>query len=905
MTPGQVRAEISSSLPVLIIDKQGSIAIGLYERLKEHLQVIVVGTKEPIGSKNLLFLSYAKVLPAIPHDPYSHIFFIPREVSELETLLPVLIKKAEEDSSRIFLILTRNMQLAMHSQLETFVSKVVSVIALGDIFANPLESEKNNRVEQLIRNAKVEQSLDLPEMGLRELRPIAFVDVIREILRIAFALPPSKKLFFVGTKEPITELTIAHSLQKNNPLLKIDFHSSTSQKKEYILSDAYFIISEEYPVLDLIGDYYKKYTPSEKDMESIFDKKEEVSLFSSHSSKKKSVVFNTKKFLILSGIFIIAIIFLPVILFILASGGSYLYLQSAVGNFEQGNMVSVQSSAKNSQQLLFIAQKAETMLMWEMGLINQQQRIAKFAEKIQMGNQIASAFTLGSQAIQSSEDMAKGKTKFSQESLAQVINNGKTAIVLTEKVAGETEFGPKETAAIKKITSIAPFFNVLDSIPNLIGMQGEKTYLILFQNNTELRPGGGFIGSYGLLTLNQGAVKSFAIHDVYDADGQLKGHIEPPFAIRKYIPLVHLYLRDSNFDVDFTKNAYMAALILQQETGQQVDGVIAVDLSFVKGLLLGLGSVYVPDYNETVTADNMFLLTENHAEKNFFPGSTQKKDFLRSLFSSLQNKITEGNHIGIALLGQLIQSIQEKHMLFAFSNTATQELFTANYLSSSLWDSRVIKDTSVNDFLGINEANLGVNKVNYWVNREVSQTVTIGDDGSMQSEVVLKLSNTSKGDWPGGDYKSYIRFILPEGAVLNKLRINGQEQAIVPAITDPLVYEATGFIPPVGLEVEKVEEGGKTLYGFLVLTQPLSTRTITINYSYAQKIDPTKPVFDYHLAFFKQPGTEVYPFSFSLSYPQAYRIVDSSPSIHKNDNTIDYSGIVSKDMFFSASFAKK
>src|SRR3989344_5241553 len=113
----------------------------------------------------------------------------------------------------------------------------------------------------------------------------------------------------------------------------------------------------------------------------------------------------------------------------------------------------------------------------------------------------------------------------------------------------------------------------------------------------ELRPGGGFIGSYGLLTFSKGKITDFSIHDVYDADGQLKGHIEPPFPIRRYLPQIHWYMRDSNWDVDFAKAASTSAYFLNAETGKTVDGVIGVDLSFVKNLLSVTGPITVSDYN--------------------------------------------------------------------------------------------------------------------------------------------------------------------------------------------------------------------------------------------------------------------------------------------------------------------
>src|SRR5258708_31859868 len=71
------------------------------------------------------------------------------------------------------------------------------------------------------------------------------------------------------------------------------------------------------------------------------------------------------------------------------------------------------------------------------------------------------------------------------------------------------------------------FIPLIKIVPELLGMNGKKTYLLLFQNNTELRPGGGFIGAYGLVSFDKAKMGQITIHNTYDADGQLKKHIEP------------------------------------------------------------------------------------------------------------------------------------------------------------------------------------------------------------------------------------------------------------------------------------------------------------------------------------------------------------------------------------------
>ena len=83
-------------------------------------------------------------------------------------------------------------------------------------------------------------------------------------------------------------------------------------------------------------------------------------------------------------------------------------------------------------------------------------------------------------------------------------------------------------------------------LPEAIGLNGKRKYLLLFQNNMELRATGGFIGSYGIASFSDGKMQDLKISDVYTADGQLKGKIFPPGPITKYMGQPNWYLRDSN-----------------------------------------------------------------------------------------------------------------------------------------------------------------------------------------------------------------------------------------------------------------------------------------------------------------------------------------------------------------------
>jgi len=387
----------------------------------------------------------------------------------------------------------------------------------------------------------------------------------------------------------------------------------------------------------------------------------------------------------------------------------------------------------------------------------------------------------------------------------------------------------------------------------------------------------------------------------------LKGHVEPPFAIRRYLPSVHLFLRDSNFDVDFTKDAQTAAFLLSQETGEKVDGVIGIDLSFVKNLVGSIGSVYVPAYNQTVTADNFFLLTEKYAEKNTFAGSTQKQDFLHALFVALQGKFASKNvSLSSSSLQVILNSFSQKDIVVSFADPITQAPFVYAGFASSLWDDRTNTPGTINDFLGINEANLGIDKANYFVQRTVAHNVSIAANGQVSETVQLSLKNTSKkGEWPGGVYKNYMRFILPQNTSLQTISLNGVNQKMIPAITDPAVYEAKNFIAPQALEIEKTQEEGKDVYGFLVNVSEQSSLTVQVAYTLAQKVSVSNPTLAYSLKLYKQPGIEFLPYSLHIDYPTSFTLLTSPSAATKGNGTTSLVTHVASDSLFNFSFTQK
>jgi len=874
--------------PILIIDKTGLIGEPLSLKLSKEFLVVFVSKKNPeTTSKNIIYVSFQRLFPVIPDNKYSCIVVIADEGEVLE-FLPNIIEKAKGVNSD--LILAKDL-----SSKDNYLEKILSaypsskVVLYGDIFDDKLiyryegfRSVINKFIYQAQRFGKIQILGD----GLSMAYPVFINDVVDGLIDLVFGINDKHSLFYLFPKYQITELSLAHMIQKANPEISIDFMRTDPRKGTINFPyGGRYLLEDKYPLA-------KKIKTIDLDRKIKFEERS-----SSKEAKRKNIYLN---------IFwtIIFLIFAPLIFTLLLSFLGLSTLHYAKNMIDKGNFEKAQSSLHLSNAFFNISQKMSNVLFFQGKIIRREKNLKNLLEDIDLGEKISQGGLQLFNATKYFALVAEGKSKNPVEDFTKGQNDLKTALVTFGKLQGEEKIPALFDEKLKSTASLIRFIsNTTDILPSIFGFEKEKTYLVLFQNNMELRPGGGFIGSYGILKLNKGKITEFSIHDVYDADGELKGHVEPPFAIRRHLPSAHWYLRDSNFDVDFIKSALSSSNFLNVETGEKVSGVIGVDVSFVKNVLRAIGPVHVIDYKETVDENNLYILTQSHAEKNFFPGSTQKKDFLRSLYKAMLTKISTENIPYFSIAQAISDSLVQKHLLFAF-NDNTQKIFTVNGWSSALFDGRLGNENSINDFLGINEANLGVNKVNYFVKRKVDQSVKIEPDGSLFGIVDLSYKNTST-SWPGGDYKNYLRIILPIDTSITSIFINDVSQSIIDAVTDFQIYEDKNFKAPLGLEVEKTVESEKTVYGFLVNMPVGELVKIKIQYTIPRQKTFASNNFSYSLKLFKQPGVDSLPYSFSLYYPDNLHVIKISNSLKKGDGVVSYSGNVLGDKDLNITFARK
>src|SRR3972149_4389357 len=716
-----------NNLPILIVDKIGILGQELAKKLSQESLVIFLSERN-IEAENTVHIPFLKKIPAIPDNTYAHQIIIDEHMELPKDLIEEFIKKAKHDNSSIVLVI--NINFVNQDLIDKYLSffDKLKVVLTGDIFTDDILYDTSSWINKFIKSVQSEGRINIPGDGTMLSTPIYLEDAVLGILQAVLVENEQEKVFFLFPKFKPTLLSIAHTFQKIEPDIKIDFVKFPKNEKEVreIVIDGKYILDENYNLYKAV-----------KKINLKFKKKENKAYSKKEQSEEKNKTNN-----IFLGIIITVIFFflMPIISTILFSGIGIYFTSSLKNEIQNENFAMAKNYAFYSYNFFVLSKKSFSVFLKEAEFIRQEDKLEDISEKINQGIEISGVSYSLLESFDKVKKIFEGKSNSQKEDFLKATDDLKNALVIYQK---QQQLNNIPEAIESKLNEIVNFTSsTIDTWPEILGLNGKKTYLVLFQNNMELRPGGGFIGSYGILTLDKGRVINFTIHDVYDADGQLKGHVEPPFPIRRYLSSLNWFLRDSNFSTDFSKNAAAAAVFLNSETRQVVDGVIGVDLSFVKNLLSAIGPVNVVDYKETLNSNNLFEVTNSHVQEDFFSGSTKKKDFLRALFNSISLKLASDKNISyLNALQSLALSLSEKHIFFAFNNKNIQSVFAINGWGATLFDNRKTADTNINDYIGISEANLGANKVNYYISRNVSQTTSIEKDGSIKGSLKVDFKN--------------------------------------------------------------------------------------------------------------------------------------------------------------------
>ncbi|MDD5489594.1 MAG: DUF4012 domain-containing protein [Candidatus Moranbacteria bacterium] len=404
---------------------------------------------------------------------------------------------------------------------------------------------------------------------------------------------------------------------------------------------------------------------------------------------------------------------------------------------------------------------------------------------------------------------------------------------------------------LKPLTNILPVNSerknelqvLADIYDKMGGFQQEQTFLVLFQNDMELRPGGGFIGSFGIVKTKNGKIADLEVHDTGNFDQSIPNTENPPAPIAEAFPFKGWKMRDSNWSPDFRVNAEKAEYFYKLGGGsafaeasaddksladksadkKNFDGVIAVNTDILNSILDITGPVKINGYPGQYNDQTAVLQLEYQVEKGFIQqGITkgERKNILGELAAVL---IGKSRNFSISEQLELAQKIEEhlkrKDIQFFFKDEALQK-----EIDALNWGGRV-KD-SEGDYLMIVDANLNSLKSDICIRRKLDYAVDLRGENP-QAVLNITYEHTCRAkDWMTADYHDWLRVYVPEDSFL--LESSGQEGSVTLS-----------------------NELDKKVFGMKVFVPIGEKKTITLKYSLPKEITGE----NYHLLLQKQSGS--------------------------------------------------
>lgn len=417
---------------------------------------------------------------------------------------------------------------------------------------------------------------------------------------------------------------------------------------------------------------------------------------------------------------------------------------------------------------------------------------------------------------------------------------------------------PEVLDTAQRLTSVA--VETEPHIDWLMGMDAPRHYLLLVQNNHELRATGGFISAFGSVVIDQGEVVSLDFMDSYELFSMQSEYPPAPAPMQQYMGIQLLVARDANWSPDLPTAAEEISRLYTQDTGQEVDGIITLDLRAVRHLVGALGNLSVEGVRGAVTEANVESVLVRLWESP--PGGSetaatsgldwwlQRKDFISLIAGAAIARIEEGEFDPTALLTAITVALDDRSIQVWVNHPQLQALF-----AKQGWDGGLHPEEDA-DFLAVVDSNVGYNKVNAVIERGLDYQVTWpnGPDGGAQAVLTLTythpITSTESGCDPSpryGDsyadmiarcYFNYIRVYAPEGSRL--LNVEGIEPQHVTSTAG--------------------EQGTQQFAGYFVVA-PDSTRTVRWTYQLPAALTPDK----YDLLIQRQSGSGPLPLQVTVN----------------------------------------
>ena len=326
----------------------------------------------------------------------------------------------------------------------------------------------------------------------------------------------------------------------------------------------------------------------------------------------------------------------------------------------------------------------------------------------------------------------------------------------------------------QSLSNIKPLLALL---PKLLGQPDEKQYLLIFQNDAEIRGSGGFLTAYAILKAHRGKVTPLVSQDIYELDAKFGNRVQAPESIVKHLPLVNYWhLRDMNLSPDLKVS--METFIPNYKkvaSNKDFDGIIAMDTQIVVDLLSILGKVGVANWGEyhseivpECNCPQVVYKMEDYATRPTYYIKQNRKGMIGPLMHSiLLHVMGSPKKLWPQFIEIGLKNIQEKHLMFYFPDDDDMQQVAESFNAAGR-----IQDYN-HDYFHLNDTNFAGAKSNLYVKQEIEQEIEVSSDGTITKTVTIEYTNPeppddcnleSGGLCLNGLLRDWVRIYVPEGS---------------------------------------------------------------------------------------------------------------------------------------------
>ena len=448
----------------------------------------------------------------------------------------------------------------------------------------------------------------------------------------------------------------------------------------------------------------------------------------------------------------------------------------------------------------------------------------------------------------------------------------------------EAEFTVTPTERVEALLDEA--ISATNFLHSFLGYDAAKTYLLLGQNQNEIRASGGFIGIGVEATLDRGELTELVYHDSTTVDKEpLTDNPVPPEGLYWYLWMGNLLFRDANWNPHFPSAAGEVRDIYRRGQGVTVDGIITSTKLLAFDMVEMFGDVTVPELDEPLNRLSAEEYSESDDAYRCLPRHTSlrpKRCFDEDLFFSIKDRLTSG--VGASTRGNLVELVKEhldmKNMMIHVFPPVDD-----SFLWERGWNGAVpLVD---HDYLMVVDSSLPGHSA-ATTQRSWEYSVSLHPNKPVEAHLRIRYENTEQPKdavclqfaWAQYHcYWNYFRvFISPlsQDVRMAPVPLHEGSLKLIWGYPDP---DSAVIVPNANTGPSRMTELG----GFIPV-EPGSVVTIPIEYRLPPEAirETAEGVFEYRLLVQKQPGMDRDLVSLAVELPDGAKILNTTPSYNSS-----------------------